>query len=383
LFSHQDLVSEICFNCLDEFSKAKFGKFTGDIIIQAHSSSYERSFSSQKFLDTFDELVLTLGYNVEIESQKFILYYHHENFLTINLFFGSGRFKLQTNDSSLAKLMYNQTDHSFIVIPIYLGTLKIEIIDELMVKSRTLHCFIFIVQCYKAKLKLSPNIFQELDYTKAEIFLFDSHENLIPIPQMKFINFTLDMFSFADSNQRDFFKISKSQIYNQFIVQGLKAGSFRFIIFVENYIKNDAKFSVGKISDEVEAHIYEKLATIPNNFLLAPGCNCHIEVIGGPSEKAKITSGIELRTRVSQENLIKLTKQEQNLYLIEGNGIGDGKIFFELFQKDSNVTLSIYEVNTRIELVNNIEILGFPERKVHLGASFRLLALSLFCFIFS
>ena len=110
-----------------------------------------------------------------------------------------------------------------------------------------------------------------------------------------------------------------------------------------------------------------------------------MEVIGGPSEKAKIASNIELRTRVSdielrtrvsQKNMIKLTKQEQNLFLVEGLGVGDGRIFFELVQKESNMILSVYEVNFRIELVNNIEILGFPERTIYLGATFRLLALS-------
>ena len=97
--------------------------------------------------------------------------------------------------------------------------------------------------------------------------------------------------------------------------------------------------------------------------------------MGGPSEKAKITSNIELKTRVSEETMIKLTKQEQNLFLVEGNTVGSGKIFFELVQKETKNVLSVYEVDLRIELVNHIEILGFPERKVYLGATFRLLAL--------
>jgi len=120
------------------------------------------------------------------------------------------------------------------------------------------------------------------------------------------------------------------------------------------------------------------ISSVPfqKNLLLAPGCQCHMKVIGGPSEKAKIASNIELRTRVSQENIIKLSKQEKNLFLVEGLGVGDGRIFFELVQKESNMILSVYEVNFRIELVNNIEILGFPERTVFFGATFRLLALS-------
>ena len=376
IISHLDISADVCYNCLDEFSKAKLGKYTGDIIIQAQTSSFERTYSHKTFHNIFDELILTVGYNVESDSQKYILYYHPDNFIKINLFFGSGNLKIQSNDTSIAHLIYNTTDHSFVVLPLNLGTLKLEIIDQSMIKSRILTCFIFIVHCYKAKLKISPSIFQELDYTKVELYLYDYHDYLIPVSQMKFINFTLDVLSYTDMSQRDLFKISKSQNYNQFIAQGLKAGSYRFVVYLENYVENDSKIPLGRVSNEVEVHVYERLTTIPNNLLLAPGCNCHIEVVGGPSEKAKITSNIELRTRVSEENFIKLTKQEQNLYFIEGNRIGDGIIYFELFQKDSNETLSVYEVNTKIELVNNIEINGFPERRVFLGASFRLLALS-------
>lgn len=362
---------------MDEFSKARIGKYTGDILIQAHSKTYEKTFSSKKFYDVFDELILTAGYNIEADSQKYILYFHPENSIKINLFFGSGTYRIQKNDSTKADLIFNQSEHSISVIPRALGTIKIEIIDDLMIKSQIFNCLIFIVQCFKARLKLSPSIFQELDFTKVELFLYDFHENMIPISQMKFIDFTLDVLSFTDVSQKDFFKFSKSpNIFNQYLAQGMKFGSYRFVIYVDNYIKNDSNIPISSVSNEIEVYVYEKLTTIPNNLLLAPGCTCHVEIIGGPTEKAKITSNIELRIRVTEEKMIKLIKQEQNLYLVEGLGLGNGKLLFELFQKDSNLSLSVYEVSTRIEFVNNIEIHGFPERKVYLGASFRLLALS-------
>ena len=342
-------------------------------MIQVHSSSYNSA--SLSFHEVSDDLLLTVGYNIESESTRYTLYYHPDNSLEVNLFFGSGSFKLHPNDTSLAHIITNQSD-SFRVMPKALGTLKIEIYDEKMVKSRISTCFIFIVQINKAKIDLSPAILQESDYTKVEISLYDSYDNLIPISQMNLINFSLDVLSFTEINQRDLFKISKSTNSNQFLAQGLKSGSYRFIVYFENFVKNDTKMLLKPISNEAEVYVYDKLNTIPNNLLLAPGCNCHMEVIGGPSEKAKITSNIELRTRVSQENMIKLTKQEQNLFLVEGQGVGNGRIFFELVQKESNIILSVYEVNLRIELVNHIEILGFPERRVYFGATFRLLALS-------
>ena len=299
---------------------------------------------------------------------------HPENSLQIAIYFGSGSFKLTPNDTTLAQITKNGSD-GFEVLPKALGTIKIEVFDEQMVKARVFICYVFIVRCHKAKITLTPAIFQEMDHTKVEIFMFDALENLIPAAQMKFINFDLDVLSVTDVSQRDLFRISKTNNYGQFLAQGLKAGNYRFMVNVENYIREEGKRADEMVNSETDVYVYTKLTSIPNTLLLAPGCNCHIELVGGPSEKAKITSHIELKTRVSEETMIKLTKQEQNLFLVEGLTVGSGKIFFELVQKETTNILSVYEVDLRIELVNHIEILGFPERKVYLGATFRLLAL--------
>ena len=140
-------------------------------MIQVHSSSY--NFASLSFNKISAEFLLKVGYNIESESTRYTLYYHPDNSLEVNLFFGSGSFKLHPNDTSLAHIITNQSD-SFRVMPKALGTLKIEIYDEKMVKSRISTCFIFIVQINKAKIDLSPAILQESDYTKVEISLYDS-----------------------------------------------------------------------------------------------------------------------------------------------------------------------------------------------------------------
>lgn len=130
------------------------------------------------------------------------------------------------------------------------------------------------------------------------------------------------------------FKITRPSP-NNYLIQGLKSGVFRFILMVQNTVLNLENYNPSFMmimSNEIEAHIYEKLSTIPNNLLLAPGCICHMEIIGGPSQKAMITSNIELKIRVSQQDFIHLSKHETNLYLAEGKTIGSGKIFFELIK---------------------------------------------------
>ena len=219
---------------------------------------------------TNDNIIwITTAKDKESESITYTLYYHPNNSLQVNLSFGSGSFKLHPNDTSLAHIITNQSN-TFTVMPKALGTLKIEIYDDLMVKSKKFTCFIFIVQCQKAKLDLSPAIFQESDYTKVEISLYDSYDNLIPISQMNLINFSLDVLSYNDVNQRDLFKISKLPNSNQFLVQGLKSGSYRFSVYVENYVKNDKKMLLKPISNEIEVYVYDKLSTIPKKSIISP-----------------------------------------------------------------------------------------------------------------
>lgn len=365
---------------LDEFAKARIGKFTGDVLIHALSTSYERTqpYISQ-IHDIFDELLLSAGNNVITDIQKYILYCHQSNSLNIELLYGSKNFKIKQNDSSLLDLDYSPSSVTNMITVRskgILGTVKIEIFDEAMQKSQMCICYVFIVHCSKAKLFLSPAIFQEMDFTKATFSLYDSYDHLIPTSQFQYMRVSLEIFSLTDMSQKELFKIARAK-NDEYSVQGFKSGVYRFILHVQNSFAYDQHLENKLFSNEVEGNVYEKLTTLPNNLLLSPGCSCHLEIIGGPSQKAKVTSNIELRIRRSEEKLIHLTKQEQNLYHVEGSNLGSGIIYFELYQRDTNLTLSSHEVNVQIEFVNNIEIQGFPERKVYLGAKFRLLALSI------
>ena len=73
--------------------------------------------------------------------------------------------------------------------------------------------------------------------------------------------------------------------------------------------------------------------------------------------------------------LFEFKKTENGLYFIHAKQTGEAKISFELKDKVMEKVLSVLEVRVRIELVNHVEISGFPERKVELGSTFRLLAL--------
>lgn len=73
--------------------------------------------------------------------------------------------------------------------------------------------------------------------------------------------------------------------------------------------------------------------------------------------------------------LFEFKKTENGLYFIQAKRIGEAKISFELKDKVMEKVLSVLEVRVKIELVNHVEISGFPERKVELGSTFRLLAL--------
>ena len=86
-----------------------------------------------------------------------------------------------------------------------------------------------------------------------------------PISQMNLI-----VLSYNDVNQRDLFKISKLTNSNQFLVQGLKSGSYRFSVYVENYVKNDKKMLLKPISNEIEVYVYDKLSTIPKKSIISP-----------------------------------------------------------------------------------------------------------------
>lgn len=84
---------------------------------------------------------------------------------------------------------------------------------------------------------------------------------------------------------------------------------------------------------------------------------------------------LELKTKIDNSMLFEFKKTENGLYYIHAKRTGEAKISFELRDKVLEKVLSVLEVGVRIELVNHVDISGFPERKVELGSTFRLLAL--------
>ena len=110
-------------------------------------------------------------------------------------------------------------------------------------------------------------------------------------------------------------------------------------------------------------------------MLLSPGCSCFLELSGGPSEKAKIVGNIELKSKIEGNQLVDVKKAEMGLFFIEAKKIGEAKIIFELKERNNDKIISYLEVKIKVELVNNVEIMGMNERDIELGTPLRLIAL--------
>jgi hypothetical protein len=162
---------------------------------------------------------------------------------------------------------------------------------------------------------------------------------------------------------------------NQFSVEGKLRGDHRFVA--------SAELPAGVIgiapkriqSNPVDIHVFPKLATRPGKLVLSPGCFASLEIVGGPSERAKAANSIDLTYSLDNTHSIQLTQQDANVFVAEGLAKGTNKLTFYLKNRD-NQLISTLEVPATIADVDKVEILGMVDRKIHVGSQARLIAVA-------
>ena len=111
---------------------------------------------------------------------------------------------------------------------------------------------------------------------------------------------------------------------------------------------------------------------------MAPGCLSTIELIGGPSEKSKVINNVVLEPSLSNKNVASFKEVSTGIYEIHAHQTGKAEMLFVLKYKDTNKFISSVSLEIIVSLVDDVQILGMIDRKLHIGSVVRLIAISKF-----
>lgn len=94
--------------------------------------------------------------------------------------------------------------------------------------------------------------------------------------------------------------------------------------------------------------------------------------MGGPSEKSRRLYGLRLQHIQESSSIVQIEKTEGDYFIIESLQTGKTSINFSFYRGDEKIV----DVGLSIEvsLIDSYEILGLNDRRIHTGASVRLIA---------
>ena len=323
----------------------------------------------------WDEIALSILPNLQLNPQKAVLYYDLRNSIQIKISYGSGYFAVKTNDSDLLTFDYDRTNSLITVSPLKKGYAKIIVKDSKLEHSKTVNCDIIISEAFHMTLKTETNLLPIGDKTLIEVKVLDSNFELFPIEQYHLMKIYLQIDVDSEYLKSNALKISNFEDKNNvFLVEGLIVGSYKVKAIMT---PNTFSSATGYISSNfVELHVFEHMRIQPDKMLIAPGCISTVELVGGPSEKSKVLNNVVLEAFLSPKNVVSFKELSTGLYEIYGINTGKVEVTFVLKYKDTDKEISAVNLEIKVALINNVQILGMIDRQLHIGSVVRLIAIS-------
>lgn len=345
------------------------------MILRAETFSLKEIFTKFTFPLVWDEIALSVLPNLQLNPQKAILYYDLRNSIQIKILYGSGYFSVKTNDSELLTYEYDRTTATIIVSPLKRGYAKIIVEDLKLEHSKLAACEIIISDAFFMSLKTETNLLPVGNKTLMTVHVQESHYEIFTVDQYHLMRIYLQIDIDSEYLKSNALKISNYMDQNYvFLVEGVLIGSYKVKAFMIPNLQNS---NPGYISSNIEEmHVFEPMKIKPHELLIAPGCLSTVELIGGPSEKSKLLNNVILEASIWNKNVATFKELSTGIYEIYGQYTGKADMLFVLKYKDSNKFISSVNLEINVALVNDLQILGMIDRKLHIGSVVRLIAIS-------
>ena len=271
---------------------------------------------------------------------------------------------------------YDRSTSTITVSPLKKGFAKIIVEDLKLEHSKAASCEIIISDAFSMSLKTETNLLPVGNKTLMTVHVLEHHHEAFPVEQYHLMRIYLQIDSDSEYLKSNALKISNYQDQNYvFLVEGVLVGSHKVKAFM---IPNIQTSNPGYIaSNVVELHVFEPMKIKPEDLLMAPGCLSTIELIGGPSEKSKVVNNVILEPSLSNKNVASFKEVITGIYEIHAHQTGKAEMLFVLKYKDTNKFISSVSLEITVSLVDDVQILGMIDRKLHIGSVVRLIAISI------
>jgi len=364
----------------DQYKRVKITATEGEAHLKAFSEKYDPKLNIvRSFGRISDTVSINVKGDIELNPSQYVLYNNPDNSFDIHITRGSGEFAVSINDTSIAKINYNRITQTITVSPLKLGFAQVIVEDRKLVSSKKATCRVIVANADRIELTSETNLLEENHVTKMMVTVYEPNGHKFPSIDLRFMNIQLSLDTDSEYQKAYALKISRiPEEHHRFAVEGKITGDYRLIASANVSEPNFSGVFTYKriISNAADLHVFPTLVPNPPRLVLAPGCLSAIEILGGPSEKSKFLNGVELVSKVSRENSIEINQQDPSFFSVKGQKLGEVTVTFEVAYRNTGKVLCQVEVPVKVALVDSVEILGMIDRKVHVGAQARLIAVT-------
>ena len=303
---------------------------------RATSTGYLKSLS-KRFEEIRDEIQISSLDLLAVEPSEVVLYYHERNQAVINIYNGSGYFRIATKTPDVVRTVYDSAKRELILIPLKIGETTIEIHDEQLAVADPVTCSIKVVRISRLELFADKALLKAGEPAQLEVKAYAGN-GLIPANQMRYIDLVFKING----------DISTDIDTRKMRLQLAKAGSYSITVeSKENSVT----------SSPLYIDVYEPIWIFPSKIILLDGCKGFFEVKGGPSPQLRQKHNFSVKVSLPVSSL-KLDRIDDTTYSVKPENKKSFGVTAQLLRTDDLSVVSEAKAAVLIEDLEDLHILG-------------------------
>lgn len=264
-------------------------------------------------------LSLTLVNDTIITPNHTSVFNHPRNRVNLQVNQGSGYYEFVLSSEEIADVIYLESTRVLEVIPKVDGLLKLALVDLCLV-SKPAIAEIQVLGVGNIKVEVAERV-ERGQYVSAIVHLYDTMENLLPVPSAEF----LDLRPVTDSG------IIGVKLHQQDKKSPLSLGEIRYLVTGLELGETGLKFISGRGKREIQSQrvfvqVFPPLRLFPRNMTLTVWSKLQITSHGGPRSDANVEYSVASADIVSISTSGVVTGDKLGATVITGKAVGVNKV---------------------------------------------------------
>jgi hypothetical protein len=276
-----------------------FHNETGEMYLESHALNYHINFTANyqtQIRHVSDKMKIHVVRNVDIEPKFKSLYMNRTNTFEFEILYGSGKFALKLNDTSIATAQLHQRKVK--ITPNQEGPLKLTIIDEETENSYPAEAELFVSDIHRLEI-YGEELIEEGMSTDLTVFAFDTLMNPFSLDQYQFMRVKIDYERVGARHHEGFEIVKNYDDFQRFLGIGHQAATYRVHAMVPKLgASKEAKnhqIKMNVFSNELKIEVFPIVSIYPPNLLLIPGGRWTVQIKGGPDRSgSRVTNNFKI-----------------------------------------------------------------------------------------